>query len=106
MSITSQIDRTKDLTIFKVTGVLSFDMAVPVVEAFYNGDPTSHVLWDLIDTTGIQFTSEEVLEIVRFKPRYEGKRNPGKTAPLFRSFPTLKYFRHRSWMHNGKCSRM
>ena len=80
MPITSHIDRTKDLTIFKVTGVLSFDMAFPVVEDYYTDNPTSHVLWDLIDTTAIQFTSEEVLEIVRFKPRYQGKRKSGKTA--------------------------
>ena len=80
MPITSHIDRSKDLTIFKVTGVLSFDMAFPVIEAFYDGDPTSHVLWDLIDTTDIHITSEEVLEIVCFKPRYQGKRKSGKTA--------------------------
>jgi len=80
MPITSHIDKTRDLTIFKSTDVLSFDMALPVVKAFYEGDPTRHVLWDLIDTTDIQFTSEEVLSIVRFKPRYEGKRGIGKTA--------------------------
>ena len=80
MPITSHIDRTKDLAIFKVTGVLSFEIAFPVVEAFYDADPTSHVLWDLIDTTDIEFTTEEVLEIVKFKPRYQGKRKTGKTA--------------------------
>jgi hypothetical protein len=80
MPITSHIDKTKDLTIFKAIGVLSFDMALPVVKAFYDADPTRHVLWDLIDTTDVQFTSEEVLSIVRFEPRYEGKRELGKTA--------------------------
>lgn len=80
MPITSHIDRAKDLTIFKVTGVLSFDIAFPVVKDFYDGDPTSHVLWDLIDTTEVQFTSEEVLDLVCFKPRYQGKRESGKTA--------------------------
>lgn len=80
MPITSHIDKAKALTIFKVTGVLSFDSAFPVVKAFYDGDPTMHVLWDLTDTTDVQFTSEEVLLMVRFKPRYEGKRELGKTA--------------------------
>jgi hypothetical protein len=80
MPITSHIDKNKDLTTFKVTGVLSFDMALPMLEAFYDGDPTSHVLWDLIDTTDVQITSEEVLDLVRFKPRYQGKRKSGKTA--------------------------
>ena len=80
MPITAHTDRSKDLTIFKVTGVLSFDLAFPLVEAFYDDDPTSHVLWDLTDTTDIEFTTEEVLEIVNFKPRYHGKRKSGKTA--------------------------
>lgn len=80
MPILSHIDKTRDLTIFKSTGVLSFDIAIPVVKAFYDGEPTRHVLWDLIDTTDVQFTSEEVLSLVRFEPRYEGKRKLGKTA--------------------------
>ncbi len=80
MAITSLIDKSKDLTIFKVTGVLSFDMAFPVIEAFYDDDPTRHVLWDLTDTTDIAFTTEEVFEIVNFEPRYQGKRKSGKTA--------------------------
>jgi len=80
MPITSHVDRSKDLTTFKLTGVLSFDMAYPVIKAFYAGDPTRHVLWDLTETTDVQLTSEEVFDLVRFKPRYEGKRAPGKTA--------------------------
>lgn len=80
MPITSHTDRNKDLTTFKVTGVLSSDMVFPVVKAFYEGEPTSHVLWDLTDTTDVQITTEEVLDLVRFKPRYGGKRETGKTA--------------------------
>jgi hypothetical protein len=80
MSITSQIDKIKDLTIFKVTEALTFDIALPVVKAFYDGDPTRHVLWDLTDIADTQFTSKEIDAIVRFEPRYEGKRELGKTA--------------------------
>jgi len=80
MSITSHIDKTKNLTIFRVTGVLSFGEVFPVVKAFYDGDPTRHVLWNLIETTGIELTAEEVKAIAHFKPRYEGKRELGKTA--------------------------
>ena len=43
-------------------------------------DPTSHVLWDLCDTTEVHITSEEVDTIVNFNQRYEGKRKSGKTA--------------------------
>jgi len=80
MSITSHIDKTKDLTIFTVTGVLSTDKVLPVIKAFYNGDPTKHVLWNLIDTSDVLLTSEEVKSIAHFRPRYDGKREPGKTA--------------------------
>ena len=80
MSITAQIDTSKDLTVFTAKGVLSFDNAMPVVKAFYDGDPTKHVIWDLTDTAEIQLTSEEVEKIATFPPRIEGKRELGKTA--------------------------
>jgi len=80
MPITSHIDKAKDITIFKVTGVLSFDILLSVVKSFYDDDPTKHVLWDMIDTTEVQVASEEVETIAKFGPRYEGKRALGKTA--------------------------
>ena len=80
MPVISHIDKAKDLTVFKVTGLFSFDTVMPAIKAFYDGAPTKHVLWDLIDTTDIQLTSEEVKAIAKFKPRFEGKRASGKTA--------------------------
>ena len=80
MPITSHIEKELDLTVFKVTGVLSFDTVLPVVKDFYEKDPTKHVLWDLIDTAEVKLSSEEVEKIVNFRPRFEGKRDFGKTA--------------------------
>jgi hypothetical protein len=80
MTITSYIDKAKDLTVFKVNGDLTFDKIMPIVKAFYDGDPTMHVLWDLLDTTDIQLTSEEVETIAKFNPRFGGKRASGKTT--------------------------
>jgi hypothetical protein len=80
MPITSEIDEDKNLTTFKVKGDLTFDMVMAIVKNFYDGNPTKHVLWNLIDTTDIQLTSGEVEEIVSFKPRFNGKRAEGKTA--------------------------
>ena len=40
MQITKQIDKSKDLTVFTAKGVLTFDDAMSVVKAFYDGDPT------------------------------------------------------------------
>jgi hypothetical protein len=44
MPIKVHIDKSKDLTVFTAKGVLSFDDAMPVVKAFYDGDPTRHVI--------------------------------------------------------------
>lgn len=80
MPITAKIDKPKDLTVYTVKGLLSFDNAMPVVKAFYDSDPTKHVIWDLTDTTEVQFASEEVEKIATFEPRINGKRALGKTA--------------------------
>jgi len=80
MAITAQIEKSKDLTIFTVRGTLSFNNAMPVVKAFYDSEPTKHVIWDLTDATEVQFTSEEVEKIATFEPRIKGKRELGKTA--------------------------
>ena len=40
MQITAQIDKSKDLKVFMAKGVLTFDDAMSVVKAFYDGDPT------------------------------------------------------------------
>ncbi len=80
MPIKLHIDKARDLTTFTVTGVLIFDKAMPVIKDFYYGEPTKHVVWDLIDTTDVTLTSKEVEAIVSFRPRYKGKRASGKTT--------------------------
>ncbi len=80
MPITSNIDKVKELTIFKVIDALCFDEVITAVKTFYIEKPTQNVLWDLIDTTEIELTSEEVEKVASFRPRKEGKRALGKTA--------------------------
>jgi len=80
MPITTHVDTTKDLTVFSVTGVFTLDKVFPVVKVFYDGSPTRHVLWNLLDTTDIQLTSEESERVASYKPRFEGERASGKTA--------------------------
>ena len=80
MPITSYIDKSRDLTVFISSGVLTFDVAMPVVEAFYAGNPTKHVMWDLIETDEVRLSSEEVKRIATYGPRIKGKRALGKTA--------------------------
>ena len=80
MPIVTNKEENKDLTVFTVTGVLSHEEVMPVVKSFYEGEPTKHVLWDLINTTEVHLTSAEVEKIATYRMRYEGKRASGKTA--------------------------
>ena len=80
MPIASHIDKAKDLTIFTVTGVFAFGEMLIVVDAFYEGNPTKHVLWNLNETTDVLLTPEEVERIITYQPRFDGKREAGKTA--------------------------
>ena len=80
MSITSHIDKANELTTFTVTGVLSFDEVMPEIEAFHTGEPTKHVIWDLLETTDVQFTSKQVEKVATYQPPHDGKRESGKSA--------------------------
>ncbi len=80
MSITTHLDKTIDLTVFTITGVLAFDEVMSTVKDFYDGDPTKHVLWDLLEVTENLIPLEQAEKIVTFQPRFEGKRELGKTA--------------------------
>jgi len=80
MPITSRIDKNRDLTIFIVTGRLSYDEVMTEVEAFYKGETTKHVLWDFLKTTERQITVEQAEKILSLKQRYEGESGSGKTA--------------------------
>jgi len=80
MPITTRIDTAKDLTTYTVTGVLTFEMVMPLVEDFYAGETTRCVLWDFLDVTKNRITPEQAEKIVYFKQRYVGKKGAGKTA--------------------------
>lgn len=80
MPITIHTAFSTDLTTFKVRGVLIFDAVMAAVKSFYEGEPTANVLWDLVDTSEIRITSDQLQKIVDFQPRYDGKRPSGKTA--------------------------
>jgi len=80
MPITTSIDTAKDLTTYTVTGVLTFEMVMPLVEEFYAGETTRCVLWDFLDVTKNRITPEQAEKIVYLKQRYVGKKESGKTA--------------------------
>lgn len=80
MSITTHKDAAKDLTTYTVTGILTFEMVMPLVEEFYAGETTRCVLWDFLGITKNRITPEQADMIVSLKQRYEGEKGSGKTA--------------------------
>ena len=82
MPIIIDTDPEQDLTIFKATGTLEFNELLSVVKHFYAGKPTLNVLLDLTEVPSVQITTDEIRELAGFKPRFESKRPPGKTAIL------------------------
>ena len=84
MPIKTNIDKSRNLTTFTVTGLLAFDEVMPVIEAFHRGEPTKYVLWDLLEATDIKFTSEQVEMAATYQPPYDCKRVSGKSAVVAR----------------------
>ena len=80
MPITTHIDKSKDLTIFTVKGLLVFDEVMRTAQEFYDGSPTKNVLCDLSKTRKSLLTIKQLDQIVSFQPRFEGEREPGKSA--------------------------
>jgi hypothetical protein len=102
MPTTSHIDKDRDLTVFKVTGVLTFEKVLLVVKSFYGGIPTKHVIWDFNDTTNVQLSSQEVETISNFRLQYEGVEATGKTAFVAQKdihFGLLRIFEIQSIYH-------
>ena len=80
MPISILPDRSKGLTTIKVSGVLTFDKAMSMVQSLYEGEPTANVLCDLTETAEIHLTADQVIGLASYSPRYKGFRPPGKTA--------------------------
>lgn len=80
MAITTHIAESNELTTFTATGVLTFEMVMPLVEAFYAGETTRCVLWDFLDVTKNRITPAQAEKIVHLKQRYAGQKGSGKTA--------------------------
>ena len=80
MPISSTYDRSKDLTVFTATGVLTFDEHMAVLRDLYKDHPTRNVLWDMRGMTGERLSSDELRRMISFIKLHEVKRPGGKTA--------------------------
>lgn len=80
MAATFHIDKTRNLAVFKVTEVPTYDDLMTVIEQFYAGKITRNVLWDFSEITDVGLTSKDIEKLAEYSPRYEKVRPNGRTA--------------------------
>ena len=80
MTIETLIDQSKDLTIATGTGELSFHDISHAIQSFYEGTPTSNVLWDLREAMVSDISTEHISQIANNLRSFREKGREGKTA--------------------------
>jgi len=80
MPITIKRFEELDLTIFKATGVLQQKEQLKTLQSFYEGSPTTLLLWDLREVTKGMSTYDEVEELLSYVKKKARLRKGGKTA--------------------------
>ena len=81
MPMTYNIDRSKDLTVFTLSGEVSFQEFISVINEYGREGPTLFELYDLRAITGRRMTSGEMNSFADFLARHPDMRKPGnKTA--------------------------
>lgn len=80
MSITKQIEQSKELTIFTGNGELSFDEVLKTIRSFYATNPTLNVLCDLRQASAEQISSSQVNQIAELIQKLKRIRKGGRTA--------------------------
>jgi hypothetical protein len=80
MTIHTDINSEKQLTIHTVTGEVSFEEAMATLNTFYSGNPTLNVIWDLTAGTMSGLSSDQLEKILDSVSPASKKRTEGKTA--------------------------
>lgn len=78
--INTSIDASKDLTVFTVRGEVCTSDVLSAIEAFYQGSPTSLVLWDLSAAVLAGVSAGDVSGIARMLKQTNKRAQRGKTA--------------------------
>ncbi len=79
--IETSIDYQLDLTVHTVSGDLTSQEILDKLEIYYQGRPTTLILWDLTNATWSGIATDELYELVRKAKKYS--RKGGKTALVF-----------------------
>lgn len=84
--IETQIDRAKQLSIFKVRGKVSVDETLKALTSFYEGQPTRNALWDFREGSLANFSEEAISDSAKHSSllasRFRQARPQGKTAAV------------------------
>jgi len=80
MPLSKRVYKQLELTVFIVSGELTFDEQIRALREYYEGEPTRNAIWDFRAITGSRITSEELRQIIAFTKWYEDRRPGGKTA--------------------------
>ncbi|RPJ07110.1 MAG: hypothetical protein EHM37_18490 [Deltaproteobacteria bacterium] len=69
-----------NLTIFKATGSVPFSEQRQVLTSFYEGSPTSNVIWDFTRATDVTISNSELRAIIQYTKEHAARRQAGRTA--------------------------
>lgn len=78
--ITKSLDLANDLTHFTLSGKVDTTEVKQAIEAFYSGQVTKRVLWDLTDSDVSELSKPEVESIASTPRAAQQQRQLGKTA--------------------------
>jgi hypothetical protein len=82
MPIETDVDLNNQITTHTVKGETSFDEMMATIRAFYSGNPTANVIWDLREGTFAALASKQIESIATLTSGLSKHRIVGKTAGI------------------------
>ncbi len=87
MTITFDIDRRQDLTVFRLDGDVSFEAFTDAIDRYRQAGPTRLELYDCLAFSGSPFTLEQLNQLVATTLRHAPPRPSGSRTALVVSDP-------------------
>ena len=84
--VETQVDRERDLTTYTVSGDFTAEQIGQAIRDFYDGQPTTRVLWDFTAATFDNISAHVPQQMAGASQQHiEGRKHGGKTALVFSS---------------------
>ena len=81
--IATEYDRSRDLTLFKAVGEMQVTDFRDCLEAYYGGEVTRFILWDLTQADLAAFKNRHIKEVAQVIAGISGARRGGRTAFVY-----------------------